>query len=77
MNIIRIAPAADDSPRTPTLLALFDVETPNATLRDCKLLERAGKTPRFFKLGRVTRISEDAVREWIAAREAESLEEVA
>lgn len=39
MQITRIAPAADDRPRTPTLLALFDVETPNAVLRNCKLLE--------------------------------------
>ncbi|WP_081431716.1 hypothetical protein [Nitrobacter winogradskyi] len=39
MNITRIEPVSDDSPRTPTLLALFDVELPQATLRGCKLLE--------------------------------------
>lgn len=36
------------------------------------ILARDGKAPRSFKLGKTTRISEDAVREWIAAREAET-----
>ncbi|ABE62951.1 putative transcriptional regulator [Nitrobacter hamburgensis X14] len=36
------------------------------------LLVRDGRAPRSFKLGKTTRISEDAVREWIAAREAET-----
>jgi excisionase family DNA binding protein len=36
------------------------------------LLSKQGKAPRIFKLGKTTRISEDAVREWIAAREAET-----
>lgn len=38
------------------------------------ILAREGKAPRSYKLGKTTRISEDAVREWIAAREAESME---
>ncbi|MGB3490752.1 MAG: helix-turn-helix domain-containing protein [Xanthobacteraceae bacterium] len=37
------------------------------------LMMKAGKAPRSYKLGKTTRISEDAVREWIAAREAESM----
>jgi len=36
------------------------------------LMQKAGNAPRSYKLGRVTRISRDAVREWIAAREAET-----
>lgn len=36
------------------------------------ILARDGKAPRSFKLGKTTRISEDAVREWIATREAET-----
>jgi excisionase family DNA binding protein len=36
------------------------------------ILAREGKAPRSYKLGKTTRISEDAVREWIAAREAET-----
>jgi excisionase family DNA binding protein len=36
------------------------------------ILARDGKAPRSFKLGRATRISEDAVREWVKAREAET-----
>lgn len=39
MNITRIEPTSDDRSGTPTLLAVFDVETPNAVLRNCKLLE--------------------------------------
>lgn len=39
MIITRIEPAAPDRPGTPTLIARFDVETPNAVLRNCKLLE--------------------------------------
>lgn len=36
------------------------------------ILANEGKAPRSFKLGRTTRISEAAVAEWIAAREAET-----
>jgi predicted DNA-binding transcriptional regulator AlpA len=36
------------------------------------ILAKEGRTPRSFKLGKITRISEDAIREWVAAREAES-----
>jgi hypothetical protein len=41
MQITRITAAAPDRPGTPILLATFDVDLPNATLRGCKLLERA------------------------------------
>lgn len=36
------------------------------------LLQKAGKAPRSYKLGRITRISEEAIREWVAARESEA-----
>lgn len=36
------------------------------------VLVKRGRAPRSFKLGRTTRISEDAVVEWVKAREAES-----
>jgi len=35
-------------------------------------LKKAGKAPRTFKIGSIERISEDAEREWIKAREAET-----
>lgn len=41
MQITRIEVAAPDRPGTPTLIARFDVELPQATLRGCKLIERA------------------------------------
>lgn len=37
------------------------------------LLLKRGTAPRAYKLGKTTRISEEAVREWIAAREAEAV----
>jgi hypothetical protein len=40
--ITRIVTTRPDRAGTPILLALFDVETPNATLRNCKLLESKG-----------------------------------
>jgi hypothetical protein len=40
MQITRITAAAPDRSGTPILLATFDVDLPNATLRGCKLLER-------------------------------------
>ena len=38
-----------------------------------KLAEQV-QAPRSFKVGRIVRISEEANREWVAAREAESTE---
>ncbi|MCO5131195.1 MAG: transcriptional regulator [Xanthobacteraceae bacterium] len=35
-------------------------------------LRKRGKTPRTFRVGSVERISEEAEREWVKAREAES-----
>ncbi|MDA9482954.1 hypothetical protein XI07_13120 [Bradyrhizobium sp. CCBAU 11445] len=40
-------------------------------------LERAGKGPRKMQLLGCVRISEEAEREWVKAREAETLAEVA
>jgi hypothetical protein len=41
MQITRITATPPDRPGSPTLIATFDVDLPQATLRDCKLLERA------------------------------------
>ena len=38
--ITRITATPPDRAGTPVLIALFDVDLPNATLRNCKLLER-------------------------------------
>jgi predicted DNA-binding transcriptional regulator AlpA len=38
------------------------------------VLQQRGEGPRIFKIGRLTRISEAANAEWIAAREAASHE---
>jgi predicted DNA-binding transcriptional regulator AlpA len=38
------------------------------------LLQQEGKAPRIFKIGRLTRISEEAERDWVRAREREAAE---
>jgi predicted DNA-binding transcriptional regulator AlpA len=40
-------------------------------------LDARGEAPRTFKLGAIRRISDDANNEWLAAREAASMEAVA
>ncbi|HVV43169.1 MAG TPA: hypothetical protein VHC94_19135 [Nitrobacter sp.] len=40
VSITRITATSPDRPGTPTLIATFDVDLPQALLRNCKLLER-------------------------------------
>lgn len=40
-QVTRLVATPPDRSGSPILVALFDVETPNAVLRNCKLLERA------------------------------------
>jgi len=41
------------------------------------LLEKRGEAPRTYRIGKFRRISDDANREWLAAREAASAPAVA